>query len=122
MNGTINTTLNINAIIQDNQEIKGKLNSKVVKGTIYDQNNKLKGTIQSGLSVLGSISGNDSLVATIVPSTITYPNYDGEYIIIPKVEEQILDTKNKITRENIEVKEIPYLETSNEYGYTITIA
>lgn len=122
MNGTINTTLNINAIIQDNQEIKGKLNSKVVKGTIYDQNNKLKGTIQSGLSVLGSISGNDSLVATIVPSTITFPNYDGEYIIIPKVEEQILDTKNKITRENIEVKEIPYLETSNEYGYTITIA
>lgn len=122
MNGTINTTLNINAIIQDNQEIKGKLNSKVVKGTIYDQNNKLKGTIQSGLSVLGSISGNDSLVATIVPSTISFPNYDGEYIIVPKVEEQILDTKNKITRENIEVKEIPYLETSNEYGYTITIA
>lgn len=122
MNGTINTTLNINAIIQDNQEIKGKLNSKVVKGTIYDQNNKLKGTIQSGLSVLGSISGNDSLVATIVPSTISFPNYDGEYIITPKVEEQILDTKNKITRENIEVKKIPYLETSNEYGYTITIA
>lgn len=122
MNGTINTTLNINAIIQDNQEIKGKLNSKVVKGTIYDQDNKLKGTIQSGLSVLGSISGNDSLVATIVPSTISFPNYDGEYIIVPKVEEQILDTKNKITRENIEVKEIPYLETSNEYGYTITIA
>lgn len=122
MNGTINTTLNINAIIQDNQEIKGKLNSKVVKGTIYDQDNKLKGTIQSGLSVLGSISGNDSLVATIVPSTISFPNYDGEYIIVPKVEEQILETKNKITRENIEVKEIPYLETSNEYGYTITIA
>ena len=122
MNGTINTTLNINAIIQDNQEIKGKLNSKVVKGTIYDQNNKLKGKIQSGLSVLGSISGNDSLVATIVPSTISFPNYDGEYIITPKVEEQILDTKNKITRENIEVKKIPYLETSNEYGYTITIA
>ena len=122
MNGTINTTSNINAIIQDNQEIKGKLNSKVVKGTIYDQDNKLKGKIQSGLSVLGSISGNDSLVATIVPSTISFPNYDGEYIITPKVEEQILDTKNKITRENIEVKEIPYLETSNEYGYTITIA
>lgn len=122
MNGTINTTLNINAIIQDNQEIKGKLNSKVVKGTIYDQDNKLKGTIQSGLSVLGSISGDDSLVATIVPSTISFPNYDGEYIVVPKVEEQILDTKNKITRENIEVKEIPYLETSNEYGYTITIA
>ena len=122
MNGTINTTLNINAIIQDNQEIKGKLNSKVVKCTIYDQDNKLKGTIQSGLSVLGSISGNDSLVATIVPSTISFPNYDGEYIVFPKVEEQILDTKNKITRENIEVKEIPYLETSNEYGYTITIA
>lgn len=122
MNGTINTTLNINAIIQDNQEIKGNLNSNRIKGTIYDQDNKLKGTIQSGLSVLGSISGNDSLVATIVPSTISFPNYDGEYIIVPKVEEQILDTKNKITRENIEVKEIPYLETSNEYGYTITIA
>lgn len=122
MNGTINTSFNINGIIQENQELKGTINSNVIRGTIYNNQDRLKGTIHSGLSVLGTISGNSSLVATIVPSTITYPNYDGEYIVIPKVEEQILETKNKITRENIEVKEIPYSETSNEYGYTITIA
>lgn len=121
MNGTINTSLNIKGVIQDNQELKGKLNSNRIEGTIHNQN-KLIGTIQEGLYVVGTVSGNSSLIATIVPSTITYPNYDGEYIITPKVEEQVLETKNKITRENIEVKEIPYSETSNEYGYTITIA
>ncbi len=122
MNGTINTSLNIKGIIQDNQELKGKLNSNRIKGTIYNSQEKLKGTIHSGLSVVGTVSGNNSLVATIVPSTITYPNYDGDYIVIPQVEEQILETKNKLTRENIEIKEIPYSETSNEYGFTITIA
>lgn len=122
MNGTINTSFNINGTIQENLKLKGKINSKIIKGTIYNNQNKLKGTIQSGLSIVGTVSGNSNIFATIVPSTITYPNYDGEYIITPRVEEQILETKNKITRENIEVKEIPYSETSNEYGYTITIA
>lgn len=122
MNGTINTSLNLKGIIQDNQELKGKLNSNRIKGTIYNSQEKLIGTIHSGLSVVGTVSGNNSLVATIVPSTITYPNYDGDYTVIPKVEEQILETKNKLTRENIEIKEIPYSETSNEYGFTITIA
>ena len=122
MNGTINTSFNINGIIQDDLRLKGRINSETIKGTIYNNQNKLKGTIEEGLHVLGTISGNNSLIATIVPSTITYPNYDGEYVITPKIEEQILETKNKLTRENIEVKEIPYRETSNEYGYTITIA
>lgn len=122
MNGTINTSFNINGKIQENQELKGTINSNRIKGTIYNNQEKLIGTIQSGLSVVGTVSGNSSLVATIVPSTITYPNYDGDYIIIPQVNEQTLETKNKITRENIEIKEIPYSETSNEYGFTITIA
>ncbi len=121
MNGTIDTRLTLNGIIQDNLELKATLNSNKLKGVIYDDD-KLIGTIKDRPVILGTVSCNPGLIATIVPSIINFPNYDGEYIVIPKVEEQILETKNKLTRENIEVKEIPYSETHNEYGKTITIA
>lgn len=121
MNGTINSKLNLTGIIQDNLKLKATLNDNKLKGTIHNQE-KLKGIIKPRASILGTVSCNPSMVATIVPSIISFPNYDGEYIIVPQTEEQILNTKNRITRENIEVKEIPYSETSNEYGYTITIA
>ena len=103
------------------EKFKSTLKDNKLKGTIHNQN-KLKGIIKPRESILGTVSCKPSMTAIIVPSMISFPNYDGEYVIIPQTEEQILNTKNRITRENIEVKEIPYSETSNEYGYTITIA
>ena len=106
---------------EDIEKICNTLKDNKLKGTIHNQN-KLKGIIKPRESILGTVSCKPSMTAIIVPSMISFPNYDGEYVIIPQTEEQILNTKNRITRENIEVKEIPYSETSNEYGYTITIA
>lgn len=48
--------------------------------------------------------------------------YDGPYVVTPASHEQILETKEKFLEENVEVKEIPYFETSNEYGTTVYIA
>ena len=53
----------------------------------------------------------------------TYPYYEGEYIVTPLAFEQtILDTDEKVMRDDVTVLEVPYNETSNEYGTTVSIA
>lgn len=43
--------------------------------------------------------------------------YDGEYIVTPSTNsEQTLNTANKLMKENVVVKEIPYFEVSNNSG------
>lgn len=48
-------------------------------------------------------------------------NYDGDYLVIPKVENQVLLTKQKFMKNNVEVLAIPYFEVSNDFGNTVTI-
>ena len=72
----------------------------------------IKGKISAGINLTGSVqtTGGSAL-----------PDYTGEYEITPTVEAQTLNTKNKTLRDDLEIKEIPYFETSNEYGNTIYI-
>ena len=50
------------------------------------------------------------------------PEYEGEYFVIPKVEEQTLFTKNKKMKSNVEISAIPYAEVANlANGKTVTI-
>ena len=48
--------------------------------------------------------------------------YMGEYEITPKTIAQFLYTKDKTMSKDVTVNEIPYAETTNEYGTTVTIA
>lgn len=49
--------------------------------------------------------------------------YTGEYVVIPKVIEQTLETQNKLMLDDVTVKEVPYYETSNTSGgLTVYIA
>lgn len=67
---------------------------------------------------------NVSKVQPIIISgggAVFMPDYDGEYAIVPKVVEQVLETKNKTMKANVVVSEIPKTETHNAYGTTITI-
>lgn len=120
MSNSLIDTLNIYGTVDNSVSLKGRLNDDKLKGVISDRD-KLIGTIESNLSVIGSIGTSNNLVAYIQGNTITYPIYDGEYIVTPRVTEQLLETKNKVTKDDITVKEIPYHEASNEYGYTATI-
>ena len=53
----------------------------------------------------------------------TYPYYDGEYVVTPLAfQETILETDEKVMRDDVTVLEVPYNETSNEYGTTVSIA
>lgn len=53
---------------------------------------------------------------------ISGDKYVGEYEIIPKTFTQFLDTKDKTMSKDVTVYEIPYTETTNEYGTTVSIA
>lgn len=52
------------------------------------------------------------------------PNpYDGDYTIIPKAySDVVLDTNGKTMFDDVTVKQVPYYETSNEFGETVYIA
>lgn len=47
--------------------------------------------------------------------------YEGEYNIVPKVEEQKLATRNKEMKHDVTVEKIPVHEFSNDSGTTIVI-
>ena len=53
---------------------------------------------------------------------ISGDKYLGEYSVIPKTFIQYLYTQDKVMSENVTVYEIPYAETTNEYGTTVSIA
>lgn len=48
--------------------------------------------------------------------------YAGPYVVIPKRRDQILDTRNKLMRDDVTVKEVPWIEVSNTEGTTYIIA
>lgn len=72
------------------------------------------------VSVTGDISIGEPLVLTgnveIAKGGSTYPYYEGEYLIIPKVYEQILDTDHKILTDDVDVQGITFIQVPNEKG------
>ena len=89
-------------------------------GTLEDISN-ISGSLNTNLNIVGSLNSINSIVGNIGIGVVEYPDYSGEYEITPQVESQTLQTKNKILRNNMEIKKIPYYETSNQYGETIYI-
>lgn len=45
-----------------------------------------------------------------------FPQYEGEYVITPKVSAQFMETKDKLMAENVEVKAIPISRVVNSGG------
>ena len=51
-----------------------------------------------------------------------YDYFEGDYFIVPTVESQTLETKGKLMKNDINIREIPYYEVSNEAsGNTVYI-
>ena len=52
----------------------------------------------------------------------SYPTYEGEYVVIPKVYSQLLETNAKVMTDDVTVTEIPKSEVPNAFnGLTVTI-
>lgn len=83
---------------------------------------KLNAKIKTNINIQGKLNNNISIKGNLnVTQSNPYPEYTGTYEVIPSIEMQILETKNKILKDDVSVKQIPYFETSNLYGDTAYI-
>ena len=61
-------------------------------------------------------------IAKSLPDSEAGEYYTGEYEVTPKVKMQTLGTKEKVMKNDVTIKEIPYAEVTNlANGKTVTI-
>ena len=84
--------------------------------------------LSAELTILNRLAGDMDIVERldgelgIIQRGANVDPYTGEYTVVSRVfEEQTLPTKRKFLTDEITVLEIPYIETSNEYGKTVFI-
>ena len=76
----------------------------------------LSGSIAADVSLSGILSCAGGLNGR-VSVTREYDVYSGEYQVVPKAfEQQVLPTSNRVLKEDVVVKEVPFYETSNDSG------
>ena len=85
----------------------------------------INGEIRSA-SIIGVVNGSSKIGAAVIGGIIierpTLPYYEGDYDIIPAVDEQVLSTKEKTMRDDLVIQEIPVYKTTNTSGgYTVII-
>ena len=80
--------------------------------------NALTGEVLTLPKMSGSVSTPKSLSGNVGAKTINIGGrpYEGDYIVTPKVDQQKLDTKGTIMRDDVIIEEIPYAEVSNNSG------
>lgn len=64
--------------------------------------------------ILGVVNGEWGAI----PITLSgdYPTYEGEYVITPTVDGQTMATAQKVMRDDVTIKAIPYYDVSNNAG------
>lgn len=93
-----------------------------ISGKIVDVDGTVSGKIATvEATVSGRIISVPPVVSGTVTSQIIPDTYEGEYVVIPKTTVQVLPTKHKNMRDDVTVMEVPYVETANEYGITVSI-
>lgn len=122
MNSKLTNSISLKATITNGSTIKASLsNGNNLIGTLKT-NSSMAGIISDANSITGIIKDNGVIkYETNLDYSSSYPSYDGSYDIIPRVDEQTLETKNKVLRDDVLVESIPYYQTSNPYGNTVYI-
>lgn len=92
-----------------------------IYGVIYTEDT-LSGTIKDGGQIQGRLQSEGVLIGEVGFPHCDYPKaYDGDYDVTPRSYAQTLDTNDKYMREDVTIRQIPYYETSNDFGETIYI-
>lgn len=83
------------------------MNTVYLSAKVNSTEIKLQGTIYASRNLMGTmnVGGGASF-------------YTGEYEVTPTRQDQVLETSNKILREDVTIVEIPYSEVSNLSGGT----
>jgi hypothetical protein len=81
---------------------------------------KLKGEVLTLPKMSGSVSTPKSLSGNVGAKTINIGGspYEGEYVVTPKVDQQIMPTKGKVMTNDLTVKAVPVFRVSNTSGGT----
>ena len=119
LKGTITAPARLSGTIEQSNTLKGIID--IASNNIcYGQ---LKAVISNSTILTGRIIGENNLkgILTIPPVINTINPYEGDYEITPKVDSQVMKTKNKKMEDNVTVLAIPYYETSNLSGKTVYI-
>ena len=81
------------------------MNTAYLSAKATENEIKLQGTIYANKTLMGTVNIGGS-----------FDSYKGEYEVVPARREQVLETQNKLLKENITIVEIPYAEVSNISG------
>lgn len=89
------------------------INAKESLQGVVTTQQTLKGNVSTALNLIGSMNVGGAFLPEY---------YEGEYEVIPSIEEQVLETNRKYMKDDVTVKEIPYAEVTNlANGITVTI-
>lgn len=91
---------------------------------VLSKRNDIQGIVNGPHDIQGIVNGPQRLTgsisiggSSIPPGSNVGPIYDGTYSVTPSVyEAQVLGTAGKYLEEDVNVKKIPYFETSNTSG------
>lgn len=93
-----------------------------ISGNIVTDLGEIVGSIiLDEIVISGDITADTPIISGSVSSSTIPEVYEGEYTVTPKVNEQSLETKQRNMKYNVTVKAVPYHETSNKYGTTVSI-
>ncbi len=96
-----------------------KMNGKVI---VDKDSDNLRGKIISQCILSGRIKNDGQLVGGKASISTDHETYIGDYTVTPKVEQQSLNTIDKLMTDDVIIKAIPYYKVSNIYnGETIII-
>lgn len=71
-------------------------------------------------TIIGELTSLYYIEAELTMLSTEY--YEGDYVVIPKMEQQKLATKDKTIRDDVTVEEIPVYQTENiSGGFTVII-
>jgi len=99
-------------VCMDGGSVIGRVRSDAVLNGRLSSDGEISGAISADGYISGVVNYRQCNEVTV---------YDGEYIVTPKTYLQTLDTDNKLMTDDVDVKAIPYFETSNAKGITVYI-
>lgn len=77
----------------------------------------ITGELSAENSIQGSLASDETLIGYLnIPTTASIEVYDGEYVVNPSFNEQILDTKHKMMEDDVVVEPIMVSTTINLSG------
>lgn len=78
----------------------------------------INAVIKTGGGISAAIGKSGGITAAIGKGGGSYPEYSGKYEVTPTLEEQRLETANKLLKDDVKIKAISRYDVTNTAGGT----